>query len=297
MQSKLSLPTVIQRLTIFVVILILCSCAFVHALDVPSLSGRVNDYGDIISTATENHLDQLLANLEQTDSTQVVILTIPSLDGESLEEYSLKVVENWKVGQAGYDNGALLLVAVGDRKVRIEVGYGLEGTLTDLRAGRIIRNVILPDFKKGDFDQGMIEGIGAMIQTVKGEYSAEQNQAKKNQEDPFGLVAMLIFFSFFIGNLFRSSKLASGLAGGIIAPLIGVFFFGFSWPLILGLIPFGIVFGLIAAKLNMPRVGSGRSRRSGRHTTGGFGGSSSGGFGGFGGGGGGFGGGGASGGW
>ncbi len=268
-----------------------------YALDVPALEGRVNDYGQILSSTTEAHIDQLLASLEQSDSTQIAVLTIPSLKGEVLEEFSLKVVEDWKIGEAGLDNGALLLVAVGDRKVRIEVGYGLEGTLTDLRAGRIIRNEILPEFKKGDFDQGIIAGVNAMMQTVKGEYSANQKQTRNNQEDPFGLIAMLIFFSFFIGNLLRTNKLASGLIGGITAPLIGIFFFGFSWPLILGLIPFGIVLGLIAAKLNIPRVRSGRSRRSGYYPTGGSGGSSSGGFGGFSGGGGGFGGGGASGGW
>lgn len=279
-----------------VILISLLQVEITYGLDIPALKGRVNDYGNIISPATENQIEQFLTNLEQSDSTQIAVLTIPSLQGEVLEEFSLKVVENWKIGQAEFDNGALLLVAVGDRKVRIEVGYGLEGTLTDLQAGRIIRNVILPHFKQGNFDQGIIDGTSAMIQTVKGEYTPPQKRRNKNQEDPFGLIAMLIFASFFLGNLFRSNKFASALAGGIVAPLIGAFFFGFSWPLIFGLIPFGLVLGLIAAKLHVP---SGRSRRTGRSgyfPGGGFG-SSSGGFGGVGGGGGGFGGGGASGGW
>lgn len=265
-----------------------------YCLEVPALKGRVNDYGNILSAATETQLDQYLQQLEQTDSTQIAVLTIPSLEGESLEGFSLKVVENWKIGQAEIDNGALLLVAVGDRKIRIEVGYGLEGTLTDLRAGRIIKDVILPKFKQGNFDQGIIDGVSAMIQTVKGEYTPPKSHSGKKEDDPFGLLAMLIFFFFFIGNLLRKNKLASALVGGTVVPLFGTFILGFSLPLLIVLIMFGVVFGLIAAKLH---VVSGRPGRSGYRGSGGFGSSSSGGFGGFSGGGGGFGGGGASGGW
>ena len=277
-------------------IIILAQVSLQHAycLEVPALKGRVNDYGNIISAATETQLDQFLQQLEQTDSTQIAVLTIASLEGESLEGFSLKVVENWKIGQAETDNGALLLVAVSDRKIRIEVGYGLEGSLTDLQAGRIIRNVILPKFKQGNFDQGIIDGVSAMIQTVKGEYTPPKSRSGKQQDDPFGLLALLIFFFFFIGRVLQRNKLASALVGGTAAPLVGTFFLGFSLPLLLVLILFGVVFGLIASKLHMV---SGRPGRSGYISTGGFGSSSSGGFGGFSGGGGGFGGGGASGGW
>jgi uncharacterized protein len=268
-----------------------------YCLEVPALKGRVNDYGNILSAATETQLDQFLQQLEQTDSTQIAVLTIPSLDGESLEGFSLKVVENWKIGQAEIDNGALLLVAVSDRKIRIEVGYGLEGSLTDLQAGRIIRNVILPQFKQGNFDQGIIDGVSAMIQTVKGEYTPSKSHSGKKRDDPFGYLAMLIFFFFFIGNALRKNKIASALVGGTVVPLFGTFILGFSLPLLFVLILFGVVFGLIASKMHMVSGRSGRSGRSGYIHTGGFGSSSSGGFGGFSGGGGGFGGGGASGGW
>lgn len=278
-----------------VIILTQVSSQQAYCLEVPALEGRVNDYGNIISAATETQLNQYLQQLEQTDSTQIVVLTIPSLEGESLEGFSLKVVENWKIGQAEIDNGALLLVAVSDRKIRIEVGYGLEGTLTDLQAGRIIRNVILPKFKQGNFDQGIIDGVSAMIQTVKGEYTPPKSHSGKKQDDPFGLLAMLIFFFFFIGNLLRKNKLASALVGGTVVPLFGTFILGFSLPLLIVLILFGVVFGLVAAKLPMVSSRPGRSG-GGFISTGGFG-SSSGGFGGFSGGGGGFGGGGASGGW
>ena len=95
------------------------------ALEVPRLQGRVNDYADLLSPATEASLESVLKSLESSDSTQIVVLTITSLQGDSLEEFSLGVVEDWKVGQQGLDNGVLLLVAGDDRKIRIEVGYGL----------------------------------------------------------------------------------------------------------------------------------------------------------------------------
>ncbi|MDH3828258.1 MAG: TPM domain-containing protein [Desulfobacterales bacterium] len=105
------------------------------ALEVPALRTRVNDHAGMLSAATRQQLEDILSRLEQTDSTQIVVLTIPSLGGEVLEEFSLKVAEKWQIGQKGFDNGAILLIAKNDRKLRIEVGYGLEGSLTDLMAG------------------------------------------------------------------------------------------------------------------------------------------------------------------
>ena len=141
-----------------------------HALEVPKLQGRVNDYAGMLSPQTKNTLEQQLKAVEQADSTQIVILTVPSLQGEVLEQFSIKVAEAWKIGQKGKDNGVILLVSKTDRKIRIEVGRGLEGTLTDLQAGRIIDNIITPRFKAGDFDSGFTGGIAAIIASSKGEY-------------------------------------------------------------------------------------------------------------------------------
>ncbi len=270
--------------------LIIASSAL--ALEIPALQGRVNDLGSLISPSTATQIEQSLKYLEETDSTQIVVLTIPSLEGESLEEFSLKVAETWKIGQSGLDNGALLLVSVKDRKVRIEVGYGLEGTLTDLVAGRIIKNIILPNFKEGRFDQGIIDGVSAMSQAVKGEFSAEDSSRVKNNDDPAGVFGVLIFFFFFVGNFFRKNKIACAIAGGIGAPIVGTLIVGYSLPLLLALIFIGIIGGLIVSKLH---VLGGRSHRT--SSWGSAGGFSSGSSGGFSGGGGGFGGGGASGGW
>ena len=99
------------------------------ALEVPPLKGRVNDYAGILSSATTRQLEGILGDLEKTDSTQIAVLTIPSLEGEVLEQFSIKVADQWKIGRADFDNGAILLIALKERKIRIEVGYGLEGSL------------------------------------------------------------------------------------------------------------------------------------------------------------------------
>lgn len=148
------------------------------ALTVPPLTGMVNDYAAMLSPSTVTQLEGSLRSFEAEQSTQIVVLTIDSLAGESLEEFSIQVADAWKIGQKEHDNGAILLIARNDRKIRIEVGYGLEGSLTDLVAGRIIRDTIAPRFKEGDFDQGVIDGVSGMMAAVQGEYSASEKSAK-----------------------------------------------------------------------------------------------------------------------
>jgi uncharacterized protein len=265
---------------------------------VPPLKGRVNDYAGMLSSSTKQQLEDILRNLEQTDSTQIVVLTIPSLEGEVLEEFSIKVTDQWKIGQKGFDNGAILLIAQKDRKLRIEVGYGLEGSLTDLTAGRIIGNVIVPQFRAGNFDQGVIDGVQAMIGVVRGEYKAleksSRGRSRKDKDSSPGFGG-LIAFLFLIGMLGRLRRPVGIAAGGVLAPLAAFLFFGFSPIWILLAIPAGLLAGFILSHLGSPLIYGHGYHRSGGFGGGGF---SSGGFGGgFGGGGGGFGGGGASGGW
>ncbi len=142
------------------------------ALDVPYLSGRVNDYAGILSETTVNDLEKTLKDFEQKTTCQIAVLTIKSLDGDNLEQYSIKVAETWKLGQKKKDNGVLLLVAQNDRQLRIEVGYGLEGSLTDFACGRIIANEIVPQFKNGDYNSGITDGVNAIIRTIStGKYT------------------------------------------------------------------------------------------------------------------------------
>jgi uncharacterized protein len=275
---------------------LMLQAAAATARDIPSLSARVNDYAAMLSPATRQQLESVLAALEKEESTQLAVLTIDSLQGENLEEFSLKVVEKWRLGQKGLDNGALLLIAKNDRKLRIEVGYGLEGVLTDLTSGRIIRNIITPQFKNGNFDQGVIDGVSAMIAAVRGEFSAQTavSSAKRSADDISGFVVFLLFILFNIGRILGRNKMVAASLSAIIAPVIGSLFFGFQWLLFLALIPAGFLAGFLASFF-LSHIGS-PGRRSG-----GFRGYSSGGFsrggGGFSGGGGGFGGGGSSGGW
>jgi uncharacterized protein len=241
-------------------------------------------------------LNGLLRELEQTDSTQLVVVTIPSLEGEDLEGFSIKLAEQWKIGQKGLDNGAILLIAKRERKVRIEVGYGLEGSLTDLMAGRIIRNVIVPQFKAGNFDRGVLEGIQAMSGVVRGEYKAPQKAPSRRSSGRgshpgiFGLFA----FVFLISMLGRLRRFLGVAGGAIIAPIAAAVFFNLNILWVLLLVPAGALAGLILSLIG-PQMTFGHSH----YRRGGFGGFGGGGFssGGFGGGGGGFGGGGASGSW
>lgn len=270
-------------------------------MDVPQLKDRVNDHARMLSSTVGRQLETVLAELERTDGTQVVLLTIDSLKGDSLEDFSIRVVEKWKIGQKDFDNGVLLLIAKNDRKIRIEVGYGLEGKLTDLVSGRIIRNVIAPHFKMGRFDQGILEGITAIVGVVRGEYTApraaQRNRGRSGVSSGFIPIIALILFTNMLGRIHR---FAGGAAGGVLTPIVAAMFFNPGIALLLGLIPIGFGAGLLMSSVGGP-VSFGHAvtrRRHNRYWGGGFGGfSGGGGFGGFSGGGGGFGGGGASGGW
>jgi uncharacterized protein len=266
------------------------------ALEVPALKGRVNDYAGILAPSTARQLEEVLRQFEAAESTQIVLLTVPSLEGESLENFSLRVAEAWKPGQAKLDNGALLLIAKNDRQLRIEVGYGLEGKLTDLITGRIIRDIITPRFKEGNFDQGVMDGLTAMIAAAKGEFTPATTNRHPNSTSDSGntFIFLLILFSF-LGRILAKVPWLSAGVGAVIAGVFGATFLGVGIAGIVGLALAGFLFGLIAAKFSAA-AGAGMSSRYG-----GWGGSSGGGFsgglGGFSGGGGSFGGGGSSGRW
>lgn len=282
--------------------------SYALGLEVPELKARVNDYADILSPSTEQQLDAVLAELENTDSTQIAVLTIPSLEDEDIEMFSIRVAEKWKIGQKKTDNGAILLISKNDRALRIEVGYGLEGKLTDLISGRIIQYVIVPEFKRGDFDAGVISGVQAMIQTVRGEFTADKKLVRKDgrpSSSGAGLFPILMLL-FLVNMLGRIKRPLGAVSGGIFFPIIAAILFG-PGLLMLLMIPIGIIGGLILSLFGGPLsfasvINSGRNKNNHWRSGGGFGGFGGGfgggGFGGFsGGGGGGFGGGGASGRW
>jgi uncharacterized protein len=292
-----------KRITLLIItLLILATSAF--SLDVPALRGHVNDYAGMLSPATVQGLEQKLTDFERSDSTQIVVLTVPTLGGDNLEDYSIRVAEAWRIGQKGIDNGIILLIAQKERKVRIEVGRGLEGKLTDLVSGRIIRNQITPRFKSGDMDDGVTAGVAALMEVVRGEYKSspggnEQQQARQSTHPIFTLIIFLVVATIFLGSI---SRYLGGLAAAVGMPLIAWYAFpGIALAMLAALGIGGFVLGLLLTLLFGSGGGGGGGFSGGGPFMGGgyFGGGSGGGgdSGGFSGGGGDFGGGGASGGW
>ena len=210
-------------------------------LEVPPLAGkRVHDLANVLSSQTVQNLEYQLKLHQDSTGYQIAILIIPSLNGESLEEYSLRVAHNeWKLGSEKNDNGALLLVAVEDRKMRIEVGQGLEGVLTDALCSQIIRNEMAPEFRRGDYDAGVLLAINAIVQAIAGEYTAEQTVGE-NSEMGIGERILTGLFIFGILGMFTYAGLRTKGGG--------------SWFLYAFLTPFYALFPHVAVG---PSVGLG----------------------------------------
>jgi len=251
------------------------------ALDVPPLTGRVVDLGHVLPTEVAASLTRHLESHETKTSNQVAILILPSLEGEPLEEFSHRVATTWKLGQKGTDNGVLLLVSLKDRKVRIEVGYGLEGTLTDLRSAHIIRNEIVPRFRAGDLAGGITAGTQAILGTIEGTYTAEEaplGLGRSGQEpNAFEYVIMGVVVGTLAGILLSHGlRHARALLGSVLAFLIAQFA-----SVGLGLAAAGVTALLLWLLLQANR-GGGRHGGWGDGSTigpgGGFGGSFGGGF-------------------
>lgn len=218
---------------------------------IPPLSGRVVDMAGILSSDTVNEATAMLRMHEDSTSNQVAVLTITSLEGAVLEDYSLDVARTWALGQAGRDNGVLLLVAYNDRKMRIEVGYGLEGDMPDVVAKRIIDNEIRPYFRDQDFDGGVLNGVRAIVGTLEGTYAPLEHTGN---EEPlilkllFGLMFMFIpavslwsvmfqayasrwiMLGFMMPMFWIAGATIFPPYGGIVIPVVVLLLFGgFQW--------------------------------------------------------------------
>lgn len=186
----------------YVLILFLTFTSWSVAAVLPKLSGYVNDYAGIISPAKKIDLENRIKNFEQSDSPQIIIVTIPSLEGESIEDFSKKVAESWKVEQKGNDKSVFFIVAKQERKVRIEVTRALEDRITDLTAGQLIRQVITPKFESGDFDGGFVAGTLSLIEAYRGTYRSEVKTSSPHNTN----------------QLFQSPKHKEGTMFGMGAP-------------------------------------------------------------------------------
>ena len=246
----------------------LLAAAAAQAIDFPPLTGRVVDAAGILSAGTRSDLTRQLEAHERATGQQIVVATVPNLADVPIEEYGYQLGRHWRIGGKEHDTGVLLIVAVAERKVRIEVGYGLEGDLTDAMSSNIINTRIVPAFSKGDFDGGVRAGVSAIIGVLGGQQDADQSQPSQSKPSPkkalpvgiFWLIVLIIVMSGFGGGRRGGGRLARTIFWGSV----------------------------------LNGMSHGRRGRSGGFGGGGFGG---GGGGGFSGGGGSFGGGGASGSW
>ncbi|OQB55458.1 MAG: hypothetical protein BWX99_01294 [Deltaproteobacteria bacterium ADurb.Bin151] len=231
-----------KKFIFFVIIAFALAVFPAFAVDVPFLTGRVTDNAQILSDETRKAVTANLKAHEEKTTNQIAVLTVPTLDGVSIEEYAVTVFNTWKLGQKGKDNGVLLIVAPKDRKMRIEVGYGLEGTMTDGIAGSIIRNAITPFFKNNDYDRGIDEGVRAIINVLEGgqvpaETAKSGEDVKKSsaldlEVADISITEKILFGAFIFGiiGLFT--------AVGILTP-------GMGWFLYFFLIPFWATFPIV----------------------------------------------------
>ncbi len=286
-------------------IILLLAVLVVHGeVAVPQLTARVTDLTGTLSGEAVNRIETQLASFEAKKGSQIAVLIVPTTQPEEIEQYGIRVADQWKLGRKGLDDGAILLIAKNDRRVRIEVGRGLEGALPDAIANRIITETITPHFKLGDYDGGVEAGIDKIVSVVNGEPLPEPDKKWENHGSGLGSVLPLLLVVVFVASgVLRSvfgrllgSVATGGLAGGL------------AW-LISHLLPIGVGAGVLGFLFAM-LLGSSRGWSGGGGGWGGFGGGFGGGLGGglgggfgggrsggFSGGGGGFSGGGASGSW
>jgi uncharacterized protein len=246
-------------------------------VDVPPLKARVTDLTATLSDAQRNELEGKLAAFEAKKGSQLAVLLVPSTQPETVEQYSIRVAEQWKLGRKGVDDGVLLLIAKNDRKLRIEVGRGLEGALPDAIAKRIIDEYLVPPFKQGDFKGGINAAVDRIIKVIDGEplpppqqwrAPAGSNFAERIEDYMGWGVVLLIFFGGLLRTLFGAflGALIVGIVGGAIAAALGA---GLAIATFVGIVAF--VLSLIGAGSAGGGGGGGRSTSSGGSWSGGGG--------------------------
>jgi uncharacterized protein len=288
-----------MTLGVWLVVALLFTFPAAADVAVPQLTGRVVDRTGTLSSSDVAALSQKLGDFETRKGSQIVVLIVPTTDPESIEQFSIRVAEAWKIGRKKVDDGAILVVAKNDRHLRIEVGYGLEGALTDVTSRRIIDEVITPKFRDGDFAGGISAGAERMMRVIDGEPLPVPSRSVNfaNLDDIGPLAPVVLFASLVVGGFLRAllGRLLGSVATGGAIGLVALLILGSgALALLAGIIGFVLSF---IADLFPASTGSSRggSWSSGSSSGGWSSGSSSGGS--FSGGGGSFGGGGASGSW
>lgn len=214
----------------------------------PKPVGYVNDFANLYSDSFKNRLEQELRAFDASKSAEIAVVTVQDLQGTTIDDYAVRLFENWKIGKKGQDNGVLVLIAKSEREVRIEVGYGLEPVITDARAGRIIRDRMTPAFKAGDYEEGTQRAVSDLEKYISGEPVAETAPPSVPDLSWLGEVFPFLFFGLiYLGSFLARSKeyYAGGIIGGVIGLVIGIFVGGVVLLLVLV-----VIFGLIGLGLD-----------------------------------------------
>jgi uncharacterized protein len=282
----------------FVSIFILVLCLFILASGIafaqtfPSPQGYVNDFAQLLSPQGKSQMEDQLSRLEKDTTAQVAVVTVKSLEGSTVEEYASKLYQSWGIGNKGKDDGVLFLIAKDDRKVRIEVGYGLESIITDNRAGRILDDSVVPSFKDGHYEKGILAGVNAVENYIRNDLPPqplEENPVRDVLDGFFpALIVISIIGIYLTGFMARSKNVWLGtIFGGLAGIVLGLTLGSIVAVIILAILSAGFGSGLdfLLSRAYKATKSTGRST-SWHRTWGGFSGGSSGGgsFGGFGGG-------------
>lgn len=229
-----------KRFCILFIFLLAVAASAVAAVAVPYLRGRVTDDAEILTPEAAQRISRILKDHEDRTTNQVAVLTVTSLDSESIDAFTLRVFEEWQLGRKNEDNGVLVVIAPKERRMRIEVGYGLEGDLTDLEAGRIIRNIMAPYFKKNNYDGGVELGAAAIIAQLEGneetpataETIDDSGSGSALEGPDLGIIERILLGAFVFGIIGLFTVL------GVLTPRVGWFLYFF-------LIPFWAAFPMV----------------------------------------------------
>ncbi|MEW6610885.1 MAG: YgcG family protein [Patescibacteria group bacterium] len=276
------------RVIVLAMTLVVLPFAVIQAATYPSPQSFVTDAAQLLTSEEKQTLEATLSDFKQQTGDEIAVVTIPSLEGEPIEDYAVKLFEQWGIGQKEKDNGLLILVAKEDRAVRIEVGYGLEPVINDAKAGRIIRDIMAPAFQKEQYGAGLQSAVEAILGELKGEPTLVEETPSHNIKLNSQIVYLLIIFIIYLGSFLARSKrwwpggVIGAVGGGVLGGMLGSVIIG---AIALGLFGLGLDFILsrnyqARAKKGLPTTWW---RSGGGFFGGGFGGGG-GGFGGFGGG-------------
>lgn len=201
---------------IVLVCIIFCTNIYAKISYQPTNNFFVNDFANILSSSTESKVQELAVNTQNATTAQVVVVTVPDLEGIDIEGYANELFNNWKIGDSSKDNGVLLLISSGDRKVRIEIGYGLEGAINDAKAGRILDDVAIPYMKNNDYDTAVLGVVTQLQGIIYNEYGVEGGFDNYENEENLEIISAMLVIGFTIFIIFLRIFLASK----------GIFIFG-----------------------------------------------------------------------